>query len=719
MGIPLDQEPPGPEDHYDFYLPEDAERLRAAIERSKEAGEPFDEELRCRTAKGRAFWARAIGHPVFENGVCVRMFGAFQDITQRKLAEKEIAGLAKFPSEDPNPILRVLPDGLILYGNEGSKRLWKDLGLESGRFLSGRLMEMVAESMRTKTNIRKDIATSRAVYSFTVVPLPELGYVNLYGQDVTQRMLAQQALARSEVLFRAVFENAAAGMALITLDRHFLQVNGQLCEFLGYGKQELRGRAVQDFTHPDDLSEDEELLTSLLDGRIDFYFREKRYLAKGGRVVWGSAHVALLRDDEDRPENIVAVILDVTKRKALEEKFMAAKDLAESANRAKSEFLATMSHEIRTPLNGIQGMLQLLGCSNLAGQDKEYVEIAIRSSRHLSRLLSDILDLSRIEFGRLDLKPETFDLADLMESIRDIFEQEAKRKGVRLDLFCCPDLPQHLVGDVGRIRQVLFNLVGNAVKFTDKGEVSLGVYPLPEADPDKARLLIEVSDTGVGIEESMQERVFEAFTQADGSFTRRYEGVGLGLKIVRRLVDLMGGEVILESQVGEGTTVLCCLSLAREGAEPPVVACPELVLAEAEASRPPKPRILVVEDDSVNAMYMRRILGKLGCNVQVATHGRAALEILGREEFDLIFMDVQMPELNGLETTRRIRGGEASGHGAGTTIVALTAHAMDEDRRAVLDAGMDDHLGKPVEMDDLRRVLDKWLGPGCRTEEAG
>jgi PAS domain S-box-containing protein len=379
-------------------------------------------------------------------------------------------------------------------------------------------------------------------------------------------------------------------------------------------------------------------------------------------------------------------------------------DKAQAASRAKSEFLANMSHEIRTPLNGIMGMLQLLALSPLIPEQREHVDHALSASRRLTRLLSDILDLSRIEAELLSLRCSDFQVQDLLSSVRDLFRLEAGRKGLVLVLEKDPEVPDWLNGDEDRLRQILFNLVGNAVKFTDQGRVEARISLGAVGEGPDLPVRFEVRDTGPGIPPDRIKDLFNPFTQGETTLARKHQGAGLGLSIVRRLAELMGGSVNMESGLGQGTTVHVALRLA-------------LGKAGERRARPQEGwdvrggRVLLVEDDRMNRTAMRRILEKAGVQVSVATRGQEAVDSWRAGAFDLVLMDIQMPDMDGVQATRIIRREEAERGRKRTPIVALTAYAMEQDREAFLAAGMDDYLAKPVEIAEVLQTMGRLLNP--------
>ncbi len=787
------------------------------------------------------------------------------DISERKKTEEAMLDMARFPSESPSPILRVNRDMTVVHANKASGPFLEALGSGVGKPFpeSYRTMVEAALACGEIANFEAQVA-DRAI-AFAVSPVPERGYANIYGMDITDRKWAEEALRKSEERLRQVVDSAPDAIIIQSQGR-FASLNPAALRLFGIERaEELLGERIVDHMHPDSRQVVAQRIETTNTKRIALPSVELKYLRQDGTSVdveavaapfdfqgqpgslvfardigdrkqaeeekrrqaglaaaitrvrgayianksleeiagialdellrlTGSSRgfIAKLRSDESgrthqqclalsdtswdaatrlhyarhMPEGMRTYAMDglaattmaagqpvrvdapdvflglplrhgreclgsiglanrpggyddaliafvqplvdacaqIIERLRAERRLHEAKGAAEAANLAKSEFLANMSHEIRTPLNGVLGMLQLMQTTSLDEEQAEYTVNAVKSSKRLLRLLSDILDLSLVESGKLAIREAPLAPADLKDAVLDLFSLPAREKGIGLTVRISGDMPGKILADEARLRQILFNLVGNAVKFTDQGRVTVDISPASLAHDAAFRVLFSVSDTGVGIPDDRLGAVFEPFGQVEGTYVRRFGGAGLGLSIVRRLVALMHGEIAVQSEEGLGTAMYVSLPLRRvESLAPP--------LPPQAAPKPVRTglRLLLAEDDAVSMLSFRRMLEKAGYQVDVAEDGTRVLALLAQAEYDCILMDVQMPVMDGVAATRAIRQGTQFGPKAAVPIIAMTAYAMAGDREKFLAAGMDGYVSKPVDMDELERILEQTL----------
>ncbi len=670
------------------------------------------------------------------------------------------------------------------------------------------------------------------------------------------RRLHQRLFGRSSTdeMYRSIFENAIEGIFQTTRDGQYLNVNPALAKMYGYDSKEdlmqgltkIENQLYVDPTRRDDF------IREMREHNVVRGFESEIY-RKDGSKMWISENARAVADASGELLYYEGMVEDITERKRLETELKSAMKAAEAANRMKSEFLANMSHEIRTPMNGVMGMTDLLLMSNLTPEQRGFANTVRVSGESLLIVINDILDFSKIEAGKLDLEIIDFDLREAIDNIMDLFAAQAHSKGLELAAYIPPEVPTNLRGDPGRVRQIVNNLVGNAVKFTNQGEVVVKVSLISGSDK-QVSLRFEVRDTGIGIELDAQKRLFEAFSQADSSTTRKYGGTGLGLAISKRLVQLMNGDIGVHSVPAQGSTfwftaqfdlpqnvakpgnskdlrglhVLivddnatnreilthychlwklrseCAASgeealrllrftatddpfelaildmqmpkmdglmLARAIKEDPLTKNVQLMmltslghhldpgelqgagiescvlkpvqqarllerltevlsgsmskwaetvkasgrLPRMPAASRPQVNILVAEDNRINQMVALGLLQKLGYAADLACNGVEVLVAMKKTPYDIIFMDCQMPELDGYETTRRIRA-EQRVHVP--RIIAMTANAIRGEEERCLEAGMDDYLSKPVRIDELRNTLERWLPASARSSSA-
>jgi PAS domain S-box-containing protein len=522
-------------------------------------------------------------------------------------------------------------------------------------------------------------------------------------EDLETRVLERtRAVQEYEHKLQVFMDNTDAGAYLKNARGEYVLVNRGFAAFLGLPPEEIIGRR------------DGELLDSFFADILES--SEKQARAAKRRVPLGDFSPAgaggpvfsgVVFPVENEPSAEIGVggtVLDITPRKRLEEELRASRDAAESADRAKGEFLANMSHEIRTPLNGVIGMADLLLRSGLEPEKASMAATIKTSGNSLLAVLNDILDFSKIEAGKMTLDPQPFRLRDLVSDIVQGLSTEARKKNLEMSVSIEPQTPDTLIGDAQRIRQVLLNLISNALKFTERGKIILTVQLLVQR-AGSVKLRVGVADTGIGIAPEKQQSIFSAFEQADTSTTRKYGGTGLGLAICRRILNLMGSGLKLESSPGRGSTFSFELELPflREAApaHPPAATG-----AEGAGRVPPGGlSVLLVEDMAMNQFVATHMLKELGHRVTVAGNGQEALDLLAENSFDLVFMDIRMPVMDGTQAVAAIREAER-GQGRRLPVVAMTAHSMKGDREKYVDSGMDAYLSKPVLLAELAAVID-------------
>jgi len=701
--------------------------------------------------------------------------------------------------------------------------------------------------------LEKEIPTSTGSRYFAVklakVPNRKKKSTVVFLTDWSERKIAEEALARSEQRYYSLVETARDIVVQVSAEGRITSVNSACESIAGWRPDELLGKYVSFILHPDDLPEAMEIFSTLLRGEIP-PLKELRVLSKGGEYLT-LEFTATPQIEDGKAFSFLGIVRNVTERKRQQEELRKAKEVAEAANRAKSEFLANMSHEIRTPMNGVIGMTNLLLDTALTGEQREYAEAVRNSAEDLLKIINDILDFSKIEAEKLTLEYLPFPLHECLGNIMKSLAFQAHRKGLELAYSVQPDVPEGLMGDSVRLRQILFNLVGNAIKFTDHGEVVVEIQKGEEiAAEGRVNLHFSVRDTGIGIPEEYQQKIFEAFSQVDHSPTRKHGGTGLGLAISATLVRMMGGKIWVEGKLGQGSIFhfTATFGVQEKGGEerfapekpaelrdlkalvvddnetnrfilkemlrrwqmrPTPVEGGRLAISEMERARDmgdpfrlvlldahmpdmdgfavaerikrnpslagatilmltsenragdtarcrelgvsaylikpitpsdlwnailtamgmrasriepsrdtpvdsqgPRPLdILLVEDNPVNQKFIVRLLEKQGHKVLVAGNGKEALEMVEKRSFHLVFMDCQMPEMDGFEATAAIREREGI-LGRRTPIIAMTAYAMKGDQEKCIQAGMDDYLSKPVKKETLLAKIQKWTSNG-------
>jgi PAS domain S-box-containing protein len=694
-------------------VPEDWDGARKNLDRALE-GETFVESgFSGDEGLSRRFFE--ISHyPIrTEAGTIIGVSVFSRDVTERKLAEEKIESLAKFPAENPNPVLRLRRDGVILYANDASRPILGAWGREAGDEAPPDWRAIIEEASADGAARTAALEHLERIWSIYVAPVKGTDYVNLFGRETTESRRIEEAFHTSEMRYRRLFEAAKDGILILDAETGaVVDINPFLLGLIGYAKEEVLHRKVWELGFLKDLATSrenflelqrkqyvryEDLPLETADGRrLDVEFVSNVYEVEGTKVIQCNIRdiaERVLAAQEIRRLNAVLenrVLERTAQLHSANEELEKAKTEAEAANRAKSDFLATMSHEIRTPMNAIIGFSDLALKDELAPRQKDQFSKIHSAGISLLGTINDILDFSKIEAGKLSMEHLDFSLDKVLDAVLSVTGQSACAKGLELIFNVPSDIPKDLAGDPSRLRQVLVNLMGNAIKFTEVGEVELKVELL-ERTNEKAKLQFTVRDSGIGMTKDQSAKLFQPFSQADSSMSRKYGGTGLGLSIVYRLVEMMSGQIWMDSEPGKGSTFTFTvwLDLASAGSRRPYSLPPTL-----EGMR-----VLVADDNAVAQEVIRDILESLRFRVDVVSSGeeavRSVVDADERDRYGLVLMDWLMPGIDGIEATRRITAGGVVVKVP--AIILLSASGGGEGERALaLEAGAVSFLQKPV-----------------------
>lgn len=666
--------------------------------------------------------------PIYDaDGVAVAMLAVSEDITDRESTKLELQKALDFlnniNSQLPGAVYQFRVDATgrstFPYVSEGIRQLTGDEAQEIidgqinllGRILPEDLpgfLANVARSRRELSHCRQEFrlrtreGEMRWILSNSLPKNQRDGSTIWHGfmSDVTSAKKTSEALQRGEERLHSALEAARAAAWEIDLADDALYLSPEWGNLFGFEREEFPKTFAGwlEKVHPEDV----EMVSRLKAprGQDEVEQLEFRHLRGGGGYLWVLLRGKFVVDAHGDPVRQVGTMVDVTDRLLTKLQLIEAKEAAERASQAKGDFLAMMSHEIRTPLNAVLGFSELLSAMPLGREQADYLRTIQENSSALLVILNDVLDYSKIESGRLDLHPGPVDIVRMVRSAGDFFRPQAVGKGIDLRVVSSGELPDMLLCDAARLNQVLHNLLSNAVKFTEKGGVIVEVVSAGRPEGAVWPVEIRVRDTGIGIALDRHPGLFDPFYQADNSTRRRFGGTGLGLAIVKRLATLMGGTIEVESEAGGGSLFTLSLSLHEPEKDEP--------LPEREVKRMSVnlgsllPKILVVEDNPTNRRLVRLFLKKLGHEADEAANGFDGVEMVAAKSYDVIFMDLEMPGMDGYEATRLIREAQ---NGSSPFIVALTAHALPEHRERSLRAGMDSYLSKPVKLSDLKGVL--------------
>lgn len=705
-----------------FYTPNSWDKLSKAIGQALQNGTPYDFELQITTAKEKLIWVRAIGNAEFKDGKCVRLYGVLQDIdaikkNQLKIQKNEESlknaqSIAKLGSWELN-----LETNEVIWTEELYKMYGFDPSLPVPPYTDHKKLFYPEswEILSTSLEKTKQFGTPYELELKTIKSNNDFGWMWVHGeaifdqnqkiiglrgiaQDITERKLVDEKLRESELRFSIAIEGTEAGIWDWDMVKNKVVFSVQWKAMLGYEDTEIENsfEGWQNLWHPEDKALIEKSVADHLKGITKKYEVIHRCRHKNGEYRWIMTRGKILRDSFGNALRWIGTNVDITSQKLAEENQRIAKEIAENASRAKSEFLANMSHEIRTPLNGVIGFTDLLKNTKLNQIQQQYVNNANVSGHTLLGIINDILDFSKIEAGKLELEYVHTEILKLLENCIDIIRFSAEKKGLEVLLDIDPNIPKIVYVDPTRLKQILANLLGNAIKFTEKGEVELKVNY--ESLPDgKCKLLFSVRDTGIGISQEQSSHLFKAFAQADTSTTRKFGGTGLGLIISQMIAEKMGSKIIISSNIGEGSVFSFEVTTEiKEG-----------TIFDKNKIKSIK-HCLIIDDNATNRMILQRMLNYFGITSEVSENGLSALKLLEQSKsYDLIICDSDMPYIDGLETIRFIR--EKLGYIPEHLPIFLLLPSSDslEIHKISKELGVKFNLIKPVKLEEMFSYLSQ------------
>lgn len=708
--------------------PDDLASLTDAVEHSKLTNEPFNYEGRLMVPERGIVWYSTSSSFSYEDGNGARVFtGLMIDITEKKLAQEQLEKQRMFYEQ----VLNNIPSDIAVFDHEhrylfinpiaikdNELRQWmigkkdedyceyknKPFSIVEGR---RKIFNQVVQSKKlvaweetlTKPNGAKEFHF-RNMYP-VINAMGDVEMVIGYGVNITDRKRIEDQVRINEKRYRDLFNYSQALICTHDQNGVLLSVNPAICETLGYTAEELIGRPLMSFI-PE--KENENFRTYYLDvvmkeGKSKGVFRA---LHKNGKKLFLLFQNYLVEEEGVEPY-VIGFSQDITERIHAENELLLAKQITENVSKAKEIFLANMSHEIRTPMNGILGVANLLAKTEMGEKQKNYLKLIKESANNLLVIVNDVLDIEKVTSGKFEFEQIPFRFADKLNSSIQSFQYKAEEKGIQLNYFSQLEEPLVLIGDPYRLIQILNNLLNNAIKFTVRGKVTVNIFSTVR---DAENILIDftVQDTGIGIDASKLETIFEPFVQASSDTTRKFGGTGLGLSICKNLIEMQGGSINVESKYGEGT--IFHFKLPYKIGSTDMLAQEEL--APEDYSLIGEKRILIAEDVELNQFIARQILESWGMEVAVAANGRIAVEMVQEQHFDMILMDIQMPEMDGIEATEIIRKMNNPDL-AKIPIIALTANALKGDNHLYFQAGMNDYITKPYTEEKLYSVLSKYL----------
>jgi PAS domain S-box-containing protein len=684
-----------------FNLFSEEDRLRAWENfESKIKGEQVEnEEFIIKTIDGKEIPVLVYVNRIMRDHLPAGLRAVMVDISERKKAEEQIISMAKFPEESPYPILRVERNGEVSYCNKKGL-IVKDFLQQNYNAYFKDLFAIIYETGRIE---ELEINIAGTFFSLTLTPVREFNYINIYCKDVTQKKIDEEKLRLSEQRFHDVTD--AAGEYIWETDKNYnyIYTSDKVKTVLGFESSEMLGKKPFNFLPVDEIARVEKFVIECAQRGEGFVNFEHKSVTKNKKIIWLMITGIPIFDHNRKFLGFRGVAMDITQRRKYEDDLRDAKLVAEQASKVKAEFLSTMSHEIRTPMNAVIGLTHILIQEEPRPDQLETLKTLRFSAENLLVLLNDILDFSKIEAGKIVFEEIDFNLEEMLKNLRNTFFPKAEEKGIDIVLNYDNEIPRNIFGDPVRLAQILNNLVSNAIKFTDTGKVGINVLKLAKQE-DHFVVKFEVTDTGIGIAEEQLERIFESFTQASSDITRKFGGTGLGLAISKKLVELQGGQLQVESLPEEGSKFHFYLRY-KMGNPENIAQTDSLFSGYFESLN--KIKVLIVEDNLINQVVARKFLQKWDVEYEITDNGQKAVDLIKEKDFDLVLMDIQMPVMDGYEASRRIRSLDGEKYKK-LPIIALTASVLTEVHKKITSCGMNDYLIKPFNPSELYSKIKKY-----------
>lgn len=659
-----------------------------------------NEEYAIITKDGSEIPVHVYGNLIMRDNNPSGMRAIMNDISERKAAEKQLISIAKFYEESPYPILRIEKNGTISYCNIKGTQLKEFIEAH----YTGYFSSIVELALEKDTVEEFELEVYEHFYSLTFTPVKEFQYLNVYGRDITQKKKDEEKLRISEQRFRDVTDAAGEFVWETDINFNITYISERVKQVLGYSRQELINSSLYHFIPHDSKEHVEKIIKEHVQKGESFKDIEYKANTKSNSLIWLSTTGIPIFDEVRHIIGFRGTSMDITQRKSYEDELNKSKQQAEKASAIKAEFLSTMSHEIRTPMNAVIGLTHLLLLENPLPSQIDTLKTLKFSAENLLVLLNDILDFTKIEAGKITFEEIDFNLSDLIGSIKNSFLPKAEEKEISIRINIGNNIPKYIMGDPARLAQVLNNLVSNAVKFTDAGNVDIKVLLIAQ-HKSEVDLKFEVADTGIGIAKDQLIRIFDSFTQASSDITRKYGGTGLGLAISKRLVEMQGGKLDVNSELGKGSIFHFYLRF-KMGNPENILKEGSLFSGQYESFKGVK--VLIVEDNQINQLVAKKFLEKWDIEFKIAENGEKALQIIIQEDFDVILMDIQMPVMDGYEASKRIRALPEEKYKK-LPIIALTASVLLEIQNKIMAAGMNDFLIKPFNPDELYSKIKKYI----------